>query len=198
MGPKSRVCPEQKEAAASGLLLREICAVAGGPLPNYPVDPVPRYKCYRATMNDSGKPAYTRASLAKAAGVGVETLRFYERKQIMKPPERNRSGYRVYDTGDLERLQFVQRAQGLGFSLLEIKELMSLSGDSGRSRHDVRELAGARLTLIKEKVIALRAMGRALSDLIASCDGNGPIEGCPIIESISGKNNNSKGRRHER
>ena len=142
-------------------------------------------------------PTFTRTTLAKAAGVGVETLRFYEQKQIVKAPERNGSGYRVYSQQDLDQLQFIQRAQSLGFSLTEIKELMSLTGDIRTPRRQVREFAKARLSTIRDKIKALRAMERALGDLVNKCDGSGPLKGCPIVEFVGGKNNKSKGGCHE-
>jgi DNA-binding transcriptional MerR regulator len=148
-------------------------------------------------MEKKKAPSFTRTTLAKAAGVGIETLRFYEQKQIVKPPERNGSGYRVYGQDDLDQLQFIQRAQSLGFSLTEIKELMSLTGNIRTPRRQVREFAKARLTTIRQKIKALRAMERALGDLVDKCDGSGPLTGCPIVEFVGGKNNKSKGGCHE-
>ena len=129
-------------------------------------------------------PSFTRTTLAKAAGVGIETLRFYEQKQIVKTPERNASGYRVYGQNDLDQLQFIQRAQSLGFSLTEIKELMGLTGNIRTPRRQVREFAQARLATIRQKIRALRAMERALGDLVHKCDGTGPLSGCPIVEFV--------------
>jgi MerR family copper efflux transcriptional regulator len=148
-------------------------------------------------MERTKAPSFTRATLAKAAGVGAETLRFYEKKGIIQPPGRTASGYRIYEQGDLDRLQFIQRAQGLGFSLEEIKELLALTGDIKTPRRKVREFAGARLSTIRQKIKALRAMERALSALVDECDGSGPLKGCPIAEFVGGKTNKSIGGCHE-
>ena len=142
--------------------------------------------------------SFTRTNLAKAAGVGIETLRFYEKNQIVRTPDRNSSGYRIYGQDDLDQLQFIQRAQSLGFSLTEIKELTSLTGDIRTPRHQVRELAESRLTTIRQKIKALRAMERALGELVNKCDGTGRLTGCPIIEFVGGKKNKKiKGGCHE-
>jgi len=141
--------------------------------------------------------SFTRTTLAKAAGVGIETLRFYEQKQIVRSPDRNASGYRVYGQNDLDQLQFIQRAQSLGFSLTEIRELMSLTGNIRTPRRQVREFAEARLATIRQKIRALRAMERALGDLVHKCDGTGPLTGCPIVEFVGGKNHKPKGGCHE-
>lgn len=148
-------------------------------------------------METKTAPSFTRTTLAKAAGVGIETLRFYEQKQIVKTPERNASGYRVYGKNDLDQLQFIQRAQSLGFSLTEIKELMGLTGNIRTPRRQVREFAQARLATIRQKIRALRAMERALGELVHKCDGTGALSGCPIVEFVGGKNHKTKGGCHE-
>lgn len=148
-------------------------------------------------MDQTQPLAFTRATLAKAAGVGIETLRFYEQKQVTALPARNSSGYRVYGQSDLDRLQFIQRAQNLGFSLGEIRELMGLTGNIRTPRAKVRKLAEARLTSIRQKIKTLRAMERALGALVEKCDGSGPLTGCPIVEFVGGNNQKSKGGCHE-
>ena len=148
-------------------------------------------------MDTKKAPAFTRASLAKAAGVGAETIRFYEQKQVLREPERNASGYRVYGQGDLEQLLFIQRAQGLGFSLEEIKELMALTGNIRTPRRKVREFAKARLATIREKIATLTAMERALGELVDKCDGTGPLKGCPIVEFVGNSGCGARGGCHE-
>ncbi len=147
-------------------------------------------------MDQTQPPSFTRTTLAKAAGVGIETLRFYEQKQVTAPPARNSSGYRVYGQSDLDRLQFIQRAQNLGFSLGEIRELMGLTGNIRTPRAKVRKLAEARLSSIRQKIKTLRAMERALGALVAKCDGSGALTGCPIVEFVGG-NTKSNGKCHE-
>lgn len=148
-------------------------------------------------MGTKSPTTYTRATLAKAAGVGVETLRFYEQKEVLAPPLRNASGYRVYTEDDLERLKFIQRAQGLGFSLTEIKELMDLTGNIRTPRAKVRKFAEARLLSIREKIQTLKAMERALGELVTKCNGTGPLTGCPIVEFVEGKKSKSHRSCHE-
>lgn len=126
----------------------------------------------------------TIGRLAKAAGVGVETVRFYERKGLMDAPARKASGYRQYDARAVERIRFIRSAQQVGFTLNEIHELLDLRDDKDARRGDVRERASAKIVDINEKLRELTAMRTALSTLLASCEGDGPAAGCPIITSF--------------
>lgn len=129
----------------------------------------------------------TRAALAKAAGVGPETLRFYEKKGLLEKPARNAAGHRLYSAADLERMRFIGRAQLLGFSLQDIGQLLTLTGGSLRApRRMVRGIASARLEEIRQKIRDLKSMESALSRLVSQCDGKGALQGCPIAEFISG------------
>lgn len=131
-------------------------------------------------------PSLRTAEVARLAGVNVETLRFYERKGIVPEPPRRASGYRDYSPETVGRVRFVKRAQELGFSLREIKELLGLTtvprAKSGRVRH----LAQAKLAEIDHKIHDLEAMKRTLTALVCACDGRSPLTSCPIIESLSG------------
>ena len=128
-----------------------------------------------------------RTALAKLAGVGPETLRFYEQKGLLAAPRRNESGYRQYGSEDLERLRFIGRSQELGFSLTDIKQLLDLTGNIRTPRRKVREFAEARLAVIQRKLRDLKAMERALSGLVGRCDGRGELTGCPIADFVSGE-----------
>lgn len=139
----------------------------------------------------------TRGALAKASGTGLETLRFYEQKGLLPKPARTDSGYRVYGPEDLERLQFIHRGQELGFSLTDIKQLMQLTGDIKTPRKKVREFAAARLETIRMKIAALKAMEKALGNLVKRCDGKGELHGCPIAEFVGATNTKLKGHCHE-
>lgn len=130
--------------------------------------------------------AWTRGALAKAAGVGAETLRFYETKGLLGEPRRNASGYRIYAEEDLERLKFIRRSQELGFSLHDIGHLLELTGNIRTTRKKVREFAAARLDAIRGKIRDLQAMERALGKLVTECDGKGPLKGCPIADFVTG------------
>jgi Hg(II)-responsive transcriptional regulator len=121
--------------------------------------------------------------LATAAGVGVDTVRFYERAGLLRKPSRTPSGYRMYAEADIARLQFVRRAKALGFSLEEIAELLRLNDGGGR-RAAVRALAGKRLAEIEQKLAELGRMRDTLRHLVHACHGDGALSGCPIIEAV--------------
>lgn len=129
----------------------------------------------------------TIGRLARQAGVGVETIRFYERAGVLGEPARTAAGYREYDEGAVRVLQFVLRAKRLGFTLREVKELLALRGDPGADRRDVREKATEKLADIDARIAELQAMRADLSQLVAACRGVGPAAGCPIITTIGGE-----------
>lgn len=122
--------------------------------------------------------------LAKAASVGVETVRFYERKGLLDVPARKDSGYRQYDTDAVERLKFIRRAQQVGFTLREIQDLISLRDDPDARRADVRDRATGKIADIDAKVRDLLAMRESLVNLLEACEGDGPASGCSIIMAL--------------
>ena len=122
--------------------------------------------------------------LARASGVGVETIRFYEREGLLAAPPRTPAGYRQYDREAVQRLGFIRRAKRLGFSLDEIRELLGLSEAHG-DRARVKALAEHKLAEIERRIEELRRMRAALAELTRQCSGHGPVEGCPIIEALS-------------
>jgi Hg(II)-responsive transcriptional regulator len=128
--------------------------------------------------------ALRTGELAQRAGVHVETLRFYERKGLLPEPPRRASGYREYPPDTVDRVRFIKRAQELGFSLREVKELLSMR-QVPRAKADVRRLAQARLAEIEHKIRDLEAMRKTLNELLCACDSRN-IASCPIIESLSG------------
>ena len=123
----------------------------------------------------------TIGTLAKKAGVGVETIRFYQRRELLAVPPRA-GGIRRYDQRDVERLQFIKRAQAAGFTLAEIGELIAL--DAGEDRPRARQLAATRIKALDAKIAELKDARAALSRLARECgeDRAGP---CPIIASFS-------------
>ena len=125
----------------------------------------------------------TIGKLATAAGVGIDTVRFYERAGLLKKPQRTAAGYRLYAGSDVARLRFIRRAKALGFSLDEIAELLRLNDGGGR-RGAVRALAGQRLAEIEQKLAELSRMRDTLRHLVHRCHGDGPLAGCPIIEAV--------------
>ncbi|MBA4066946.1 MAG: heavy metal-responsive transcriptional regulator [Isosphaera sp.] len=128
--------------------------------------------------------AFTVGQVARRAGVGVETVRFYERQGLLDEPERKASGYRQYGGGDVAVLRFIRRAKQLGFTLREIKALLALRLDGSATRSDVRAQAAAKLADIGAKIRDLQRMRDALSVLTAACHGDGPATGCPILEAL--------------
>ena len=127
----------------------------------------------------------TIGQVARAAGVGVETVRFYERKGLVPVPPKPRHGYRQYAPETVARIRFIKRAQGLGFSLGEVKELLELRVGGGTPRARVRERAEAKLKELDEKMAALGRMRDALVQLTrACCDGGGGDDDCPILRAL--------------
>jgi len=127
----------------------------------------------------------TTSELAARGGVNLETIRYYERVGVLPKPPRSRSGYRQFSTESVRRVRFIKRAQELGFSLKEIKELLALRLAQNSTRADVRQHAEAKIADIEQKVQQLRAMKKALLNLTEACSGNGPASNCPILESLS-------------
>lgn len=126
----------------------------------------------------------TSGQLAKASGVGVETLRFYEREGLLAEPERTASGYRQYPERTVDRVRFIRRAQALGFELRIIRELLTLRDDPDAGSREVREKAIQKLSDIDRKIAELQAMKSELGELVARCDGTMPLADCPIISAI--------------
>jgi len=126
----------------------------------------------------------TIGAAAKQAGVHIETLRYYERQGLVARPLRSVSNYRLYPGDIVQRLRFIKHAQALGFSLQEIKELLSLRAAPKARCADVRLRAEAKIADIEAKIRALEAMKKALTRLVAECVGQKPITDCPILESL--------------
>ena len=120
--------------------------------------------------------------VANQAGVGVETIRFYERKGLLEQPLRTNSGYREYPKEAVAKIRFIKRAKELGFSLTEIAELLSFQTNPLATCADVKQRAEAKMSAVQERVKDLQRMNRALARLVASCSGRGPIDHCPIID----------------
>lgn len=122
--------------------------------------------------------------LATQAGVAIDTVRYYERQGLLPPPQRRASGYRQYARQDISRLRFIRRAKDLGFSLLEIQDLLRLSGRQDADRAEVRALAQHRLADIERRLRDLEAMRATLAMLVGQCSGHGSLEGCPILDTL--------------
>jgi Hg(II)-responsive transcriptional regulator len=122
--------------------------------------------------------------VAARAGVNVQTLRYYERRGLLKEPERRASGYREYPQGAVQLIRFIKRAQDLGFSLSEIEDLLRLRTDQDSACAEGRRAAEAKIDDIEQRIRHLRALKRALSVLVASCATEGSARHCPILEAL--------------
>ena len=121
-------------------------------------------------------------TLAKRAGVRVDTVRYYERSGLLSPRARLASGYRRYGQRELSRLRFIRRAQTLGFTLQEVRELLALS--SLRDVARVKRTAQEKLAEVERRIAALEHVRQGLSTLIAACPGHGRAAECPILNAL--------------
>jgi len=134
-------------------------------------------------QNQSLKPLRI-GRVAQQADVGIDTVRFYERRGLLPEPQRTAAGYRLYPPGTVTRLRFIRRAKELGFSLDEIGSLLALQ-DTGGRKSEVKAITHRKLEQIDTKIDALSRMRDVLSQLYGECSGTGDVNGCPIIETLS-------------
>jgi MerR family transcriptional regulator, mercuric resistance operon regulatory protein len=135
----------------------------------------------RTMVRDQAKNSDTIGGLASAAGVGVETVRYYQRRGLLAEPARPQGEVRRYGEADLKRLRFIRSAQAAGFTLNEIKELLDLDASDDRAR--ARQLARARVAAIDEKIAELREARDALAGLATAC-ANKRGGSCPILTAF--------------
>lgn len=128
--------------------------------------------------------SFSIGELARATGTKVETIRYYERIDLLPPPARTGGNYRAYADRHLGRLSFIRRGRDLGFSLDDIRELLRLSDDRDQSCADVDRIARAHLTQVERKLADLTALGAELRELIEQCR-HGTIAECRIIEALA-------------
>ena len=124
--------------------------------------------------------------LAQRAGVGIDTVRYYERQGLLPAPQRQASGYRRYEEGDVQRLCFVRRAKALGFTLVEIRDLLELSGPRADDMAGMKAAAIEKLADVEARVAELNRIREGLESLVASCPGHGALEQCPILHALAG------------
>ncbi len=122
--------------------------------------------------------------VAKRAGVNLQTIHYYERRGLLSEPPRTKSNYRAYSEDAVMRVRFIKGAQDLGFSLENIKELLSLRASPRAKCADVLRRAKEKVRDIDEKIATLRRMRTALSTLMDQCQGDLPVSNCPILESL--------------
>lgn len=125
----------------------------------------------------------TIGGLARTAGVNVETVRYYQRIGLLDAPHRVRGTVRRYGRDELRRLRFIRRAQALGFSLDEVRLLLTLA--DGKHCAETKGIAATKLATVNEKLTALAAMQKALGELVTACTRGSRKRGCPIIDALS-------------
>lgn len=123
-------------------------------------------------------------ALAAAAGVGVQTLRYYERRGLLKAKGRTTSGYREYAADAVRRVVFIRRAQAMGFTLDEIHHLLALRVQSARRCEPVKRSAASARERVRERLASLQRMDTILERLIHACDARQLTEECPILEAL--------------
>ena len=127
----------------------------------------------------------TIGKLALGAAVTSDTIRYYEKEGLLTPAAKTSAGYRLYDEQAIRRLRFIKHAQQCGFSLSEIRDLLTLKENEAACCHDVRTIAIEKKLLLEHKIKALKDMSQALSELITICgDDSSPLADCPIIEAL--------------
>jgi MerR family transcriptional regulator, copper efflux regulator len=128
----------------------------------------------------------TIGQVANASGIGIQTLRYYEREKLLPPAARKPSGYRLYQSDAVARLRFIRRAKGLGFSLEEIRQLLKLQDERPGNRNKVKAIADQKVMELDNKIRDLKRMRTVLARLSKTCSGKGPVHDCPIIEALQG------------
>lgn len=129
----------------------------------------------------------TRSQVAKASNVSIETIRYYERRGLISEPPRSDAGYRMYPQEVIQDIEFVKRAQDLGFMLEEIKDLLTASnGDKEFHSEEMLEFASGKIEEIEKKIRDLNEMKFLLEGLVEKCPGSGvPKSQCPIMKKLS-------------
>lgn len=136
-------------------------------------------------MQNSAMKPLTIGTLADRAGVGVETIRFYERKGLVRRPARPGTGFRVYPEDAVVRIRFIRQAQALGFTLQEIAGLLALRVTPGTDCAAVRTRAVSKLAIVEARLSELERIRGALAKLIATCPGRGALTTCTILEALA-------------
>lgn len=124
-----------------------------------------------------------RGKLAELSGCNIETIRYYENIGLLNPPERTSSGHRLYNKQDQARLGFILRGRDLGFSIDELRSLLSLVDSHEYSCGEVLSVTREHIDSVKQKISDLRKLERTLTDISSQCEG-GDVPDCPIIDSL--------------
>ncbi len=129
------------------------------------------------------KEAFAIGALSAETGVNIETIRYYERIDLLRKPARSAAGYRLYQAGDVARLCFVRRARDLGFSIEDVRRLLALADRKSRSCETAKEIAEAHLEAVRAKLADLRQMERVLAATVKAC-GSGTVPDCPLLGAL--------------
>ena len=135
-------------------------------------------------MNATTHKPLTIGRVAREAGVGVETVRFYEREGLLPRPPRRDAGYRQYGDDAVARLRFIRRAKELGFTLKEVSELLELRVAHGSGAGDVKRRTAAKIEDVDRRIEALRRIRETLAELERACSGEGDLGSCPILHAL--------------
>jgi MerR family mercuric resistance operon transcriptional regulator len=129
--------------------------------------------------------SYSIGLLAKRAKCKVETVYYYEKEALMPKPPRSEGGHRVYDIKHLKRLNFIRRSRDLGFSLKQVRELLTFIDEPNHCCGEVKSMASLQVQEVQQKIDDLQRLKQALNDMISQCKGDDyAIEDCPIVDSL--------------
>lgn len=134
-----------------------------------------------------GITTYKIGEVAKRADVNKETVRYYEKRELIPQPDRRRSGYRIFTHRHINQIKFIKRSQELGFTLSEIQELLELRMDEDTTCSEIKSEAQEKYQDVVKKIEDLVRMKETLVDLIDSCSGEGPKGDCPILGALEGE-----------
>lgn len=135
---------------------------------------------------------YKIGKAAQLAGVNKETIRYYERRNLIPEPDRMDSGYRLFSQRHVDQVRFIKRAQELGFTLSEIEDLLNLKMDEGTTCSEIKREAEQKYQDVISKIEDLQRIKATLTGLIDSCRGSGPKGDCPILEALEGESKTGK------
>ncbi|MEL7833093.1 heavy metal-responsive transcriptional regulator [Fodinibius sp. Rm-B-1B1-1] len=139
-----------------------------------------------------GRTTYKTGEVARRSGVNKETVRYYEKRNLIPKPDRRRSGYRIFTQRHIDQIRFIKRAQELGFTLSEIKELLNLRMDNETTCAEIKKEAQEKYQDVTKKIEDLQRIKETLTDLIDSCSEDEPVGDCPILEVLEGENETGK------
>ncbi len=125
----------------------------------------------------------TRGAVSKLTGCNLETIRYYEQIGLMPPPPRSAGGHRLYDDTLLRRLNFVRRCRDLGFSLEEVRGLLSLVDGGAYTCAEVKDMTVAHLRSVRSKIADLKVLEKTLQEMVSKCVGD-EVPECPVIDAL--------------